>query len=79
MSKNNQIRNITSTLTDNHSYRVIFIRVKYPLYWDEGYDSHHSKEQRHKMTRNWKKREVTHVQYRMYRTWKHNRSNQWKD
>jgi len=73
MSINNLNRNRGQAITDNHTYRVMVVLDSDP-YFDEGYTCHYSK--------GWKthrnRKTVSHVQYRMFRTWKHNRRHQWK-
>ena len=63
-------------ITDNRNYTII----NYELcpYYDDGYIGHISKSRKFKNGHHRKKRVITHYQYRMYRTWKHNREHQWK-
>lgn len=48
----------------NKEYKSKLDTILYPLYWDEG-----------KVFR----KGLLQYQYRMYRSWKHNRKTQWKN
>jgi len=69
----NTNRKRTDIVTDNRSYKVINLTYFYPPYWDEGIVHYKSRG-----FRNIKKKRIFAYQYRMYRTWKHNRDNQWQ-
>lgn len=74
----NRNRNLNEKVADNRSYRILFLEHYYPPFYDEYFIAHRSKGQRHKMTRKWKKREICQFEVRMYRSWKHNRTVQYK-
>lgn len=57
-------------------YHITLLKILYPAYWDEGVNFYQSKGSKWKRKR-WKK-EITHYEYRMYRTWKYNRKTRWK-
>lgn len=71
MSVNNIYRKRGEAIIDRHTYRVTVVLDGDP-YWDEGIRFYHSKGRRGN------KRQIFNHQYRMYRTWKHNRKYQWK-
>lgn len=58
--------------TDNHEYRITNKYGETTFWDDEWLDEYY------KVSKHWKQRNVTHVEYRMYRTWKHTRKHQWK-
>lgn len=67
---------------NNQEYRIIWFNFEYPPYWDECVGYHYKRTRKSvvgsKSYRCWKRKEIMHHEYRMYRTWKHNRKNQWK-
>ena len=70
--KKNQI---SKTTTDRRQYHIVCCTG-----WKEWNDDFNSE---YRTTNRGcsgfrKKRVIEHFQYRMYRTWKHNRKNQWK-
>ena len=67
---------ILKTTTDSRTY-TINTKLKEP-YWDDGIVFHKSKGWRNQSKTKWFK-EKMHYEYRMYRTWKHNRGKQWKN
>lgn len=81
MSKNRNRAKLKKAM-NNHQYRIIWINYEYPLYWDEGIRYHNTRTKNtvrgSKKHRCWKRKEVMHYQYRMYRTWKYNRMTRWK-
>ena len=76
MSKNRNRARLELAI-NNHQYRIIWLKYEYPRYWDEGIRYHNTRTKNtvrgSKKHRCSKRKEVMHYQYRMYRTWKHNR------
>lgn len=62
MSKNVNRAKLKKCIT-NKEYKSINILIKYPPYWDDGIIM---------------RKGLFHYQYRMYRSWKHNRRKQYK-
>jgi len=58
---------------NNNEYRLLFLKIKYPPYYDEGWYYWKSKG-----TRRYKKKQLHPFQVRMYKSWKHNRKTQYK-
>lgn len=59
----------------NSDYRKILLNYLYPLYWNDGIVYKHSKNKEA-----WSKsktKQIINTKSRLYKTWKHNRSNQW--
>lgn len=65
MSKNRNRAKLNKA-HNNKEYRYLQIGINYPIYWDEGIISHS------------KKKFLMSFKMRSYKTWKHNRLNQWK-
>jgi hypothetical protein len=59
---------------NNHEYRILWLKDYYPPYWDDGTNYHHEGRIGFKHSNKC----IMNFQYRMYRTWKHNRKTQWK-
>lgn len=74
MSVNRFSRQKLSIVCDRRNYTII----NYDLepYWDEGLKFYPT---RYKGYGNNKKKKILMYQVRMYKTWKHNRKNQWKE
>ncbi len=70
------MKQILKLTTNRREYHIHLLNFLYPSYWDEGINFHHSKGRKWDR-RSWKK-QITNYEYRMYRTWKYNRKNQWK-
>ncbi|MCK9415778.1 hypothetical protein M0Q97_03855 [Candidatus Dojkabacteria bacterium] len=62
---------VAKTTTSRKEYKIVTTGMNIP-YWDEGYYYYNSTKH------NKKKRLLLMYQVRMYKTWKHNRKNQWK-
>lgn len=77
MSVNNLERQKTRLITDNHIYRIITV-VGLDPYPDDGVFYYENPSNNWEKGKNIKKRKIMHYQYRMYRTWKHNRKHQYK-
>lgn len=65
MSKNRNRAKLKKAKTSKE-YKAIQIKIKYPPYWDDGIIFK-------------TKGDLYSYQYRMYKTWKHNRKTQWKE
>lgn len=65
----------TKLVTTNREYRRLWLRFEYPPYWDEGLQFNPIYRGGFK---NPNKR-IRNYQRRMYRSWKYNRKNQWKE
>ncbi len=66
-------KNYKSKVTTNsREYKIN--TGNYEPYWDEGFRYH-----KPKGIRKWKTKRLLMYQVRMYKTWKHNRVNQFKD
>mgnify|MGYP006366026825 CR=1 FL=1 len=74
MSINRLSRQKLSSINDRRNYTI----VNYCLepYWDEGLNFYPI---RYKGYGNRKKKRILSYQIRMYKTWKYNRTNQWKN
>lgn len=59
----NYDRKVTKDVTDNGTYKKLQLKILYPIYWDEGINL---------------RKGLYTSQYRMYRTWKYTRKNQYK-
>lgn len=59
---------------NNKVYRRILINMYYPAYWDDGLVPYPHCRRGFKQ----QKKRIYYYQVRMYKTWKHNRKNQWK-
>ena len=73
MEVNRYCKTRCSTTTDRHEYKIL--SQEFDPYWDEGlrfYPSYRNG------FGNDKKKRILKYQVRMYRTWKHNRTTQWK-
>lgn len=81
MSKNRNRAKLNKA-KDGRTYCLIYLNELYPPYWDDGIRTHHRRTVNtmvgSKNYRCWKRNELMHYQYRMYRTWKHNRETKWK-
>jgi len=64
----------SDVVTDNRTYNILNNDNTDP-YWDEGL---HFYPEQSRITRKFKKKQLLMYQIRMYKTWKHNRSNQYK-
>ena len=62
---------VAKTTISRKEYKIVTAGMCIP-YWDEGYNYYNSTKH------NKKKRLLLMYQVRMYKTWKHNRKNQWK-
>lgn len=72
MSKNRNRAKLNKA-ENNSNYRKIWINSEYPIYYDEGWNTH-----RPKGMFKWKRKQLYPHQVRKYKTWKHNRETQWK-
>lgn len=59
---------------NGRTYRIMWLKIEYPRYWDEGVNFY---PRYRKGFKNPNKQLYT-FQMRMYKTWKHNRKKQWK-
>ena len=62
MSKNRNRAKLNKA-KNNHEYRILWLKEKFPPYYDEGW--------------NWKTN-ISNQDRRAFRSWKHNRKTQWK-
>ncbi len=76
MSINRLDRKKCRFLENSRVYKIITTIDEDP-YWDEGLSFHKSKGWRNQSKAK-RKKELLQYQVRMYKTWKHNRGNQWK-
>jgi len=59
---------------NNREYHVLTLKQEYSPYWDDGIDFYPKHRRGFKNPLKY----IMNYQRRMYRTWKHNRKNQWK-
>ena len=59
---------------DNHEYHIIWLKLEFEPYWDEGLNFYPKYRRGYKNT----KKQILSYQVRMYRSWKHNRKYQYK-
>ena len=73
MSKNRNRAKLDKA-ENGREYHLLYLNELYPMYWDEGVHTYP------KYRRGYKNPNKYLMKYkvRMYRTWKHNRKNQWK-
>lgn len=64
---------------DHRDYMRILLDTEYGMYWDEGikFYPRYNKGTKKDRTKFFRKQKMSY-QYRMYKTWKHNRKTQWK-
>lgn len=67
-------RNRFRGVTHSRTYRIMLLKELYPPYWDDGDAFYRPKGWRNKR----RKKQIMHFEYRMYRTWKHNRKTKYK-
>ena len=67
--------------TDRRAYKI-WTTIEQDPYFDECWSTHHRRtlksKEGSKNIHSWKRKTLYTFQYRMYRTWKHNRKTQWK-
>ena len=63
------------TTTNRKEYHVLFLKEEFPPYWDEGVNLYPRYRRGYKNPR----KQIFSYQVRMYKTWKHNRTTQWKN
>lgn len=75
-------RNEVKYLTNRRTYHILTTIDQDP-YAEEFWSTHHRRTFKSmKGSKNlcsWKRKVIYQFQYRMYRSWKYNRKNQWKD
>lgn len=79
MSKNRNRAKLNKALI-NIEYKILFLKEKYPPYWDDGL-VYYGDNKKHKRGFLWDKRprkRLLFYQVRMYKTWKHNRKTQYR-
>lgn len=64
---------------DNSEYRRLYLRELYPPYDEDCWRSWPQSNNKVRGSRNYWGKKIYKYQYRMYRTWKHNRKTQWKE
>ena len=71
----NRYRGKLNKANNNQEYKKIWLKIEFPLYWDECINLYPRLK-----TRGAKppRKQIYSYQIRMYRTWKHNRKTQWK-
>lgn len=69
----NYNRKITKDCIDNKSYNKLQLQFNYPPYWDDCLYYVPTGNRRRRSIK-----QLFNYQRRMYKTWKHNRLNQWK-
>jgi len=78
----NRNRNELKHLIDRRAYNIL-TSIDQDPYTEEAWSTHHRRTLKSmKGSKNefsWKRKELYAFQYRMYRTWKYNRKNQWKE
>ena len=60
---------------DGRSYRILWLKMEFPPYWDEGARTYPRYRRGFKNPNKY----LYSYQVRMYRTWKHNRKTKWKE
>jgi len=63
------------TTTNRREYHILFLKEEFPPYWDEGVNLYPRYRRGYKNPR----KQIFSYQVRMYKTWKHNRTTQWKN
>jgi len=63
------------TTTNRKEYHVLFLKEEFPPYWDEGVNLYPRYRSGYKNPH----KQIFSYQVRMYKTWKHNRTTQWKN
>ncbi len=63
-----------SKAVNNKDYRIIWLKEEYPPYWDDGLILYPKYRKGYKNP----KKQIMSYQKRMYKTWKYNRTTQWK-
>lgn len=67
-------RSISSHTTCRKEYKIVTNDKFMDRYWDEGVNYYRSSP-----VNRWKRKELMMYQVRQYKSWKHNRKNQWKE
>lgn len=60
---------------DGRSYRILWLKMKFPLYWEEGIVTYPRYRRGYKNPNKY----LFAYEMRMYKTWKYNRKTQWKE
>jgi hypothetical protein len=64
--------------TCNKEYNLVKNENNWNPYWEDCWNHHPYKVNRKNNLKYWKKKRIYRFQYREYRSWKHNRKQQWK-
>lgn len=77
MSKNRNRAKLNKAFNNNQD-KILWIREEYGFYWEETWNTWPKTNNKERWSRNFWGKKIYQYQYRMYRSWKHNRKTQWK-